>query len=200
MQYRIINYKKEKFYVSNKKELFDILDGFKLYDIKNYFTDEDFRFSNEGGFTVESETLSVKNKYSDRYFFETYRKTVNAIYMIFTEKNVKVDLEELISEYKQSRGLLQKKRPKSYYNRGTKFYSRHWKSYYKTYDNSFTKEYRDNISALEEGVKIRSSRANEVKLKHIFCYEDDLDYRKSKKSWKDYKKNKKQWMKNESKQ
>lgn len=196
MQYRIISYKKEKFYLDNKNELFDLLDDLKYYRLSQYFTEEGFEFSNSGYFIIDTEKVSVKSKYTDEYFQTTKNKTVNALYMLFTEKNVKVDIEKLIEEYKQSRSKTNKNRQQYYYNRSTQKYRNRWKSYYKTYNNSFTKEYRDNITAKEEGVKIRSSREKEVKLKHVFFYEEDLDYRKSKKSWKDYKKNKKQWLKN----
>jgi hypothetical protein len=201
MKYKIVNYKKEKFYIENKKELFNLLDSGKYHRLTDYFTDEDFKFSSSGNFVIDSEIVSVLDPYSFRvrYLEETNIKKVNSLYMIFNEKNVKVNLEELIKEYNQSRKKENYYGTQYYFNRSTQKYRNRSKSYFKTYKNSFTKEYRDNLYAKEEGIKIRSSREKEIKEKHVFLYEDDLDYRNPKKSWKSYKRNKKQWLKNKSK-
>ena len=206
MKYKIISYQGEKFYFENKEELFktfdDLINPYYYWNgtLNNQFTEEGFEFSeNKGNFTVAQKQIQVYNKYSERYVNSVINIRVNALYKLYTEKNVVVNLEEILSEYKQSRGVKQRVYKPYYCDRSTQKYRKRWKSYAKEGSNAFRKEYRNNIYAAEEGVKVRSSRAYEVKMKHFYLYDDCFIYRDAKKSWKDYKKNKKQWMKNQSK-
>lgn len=206
MKYKIVSYQGEKFYFENKEELFktfdDLLNPYYYWcgTLRNKFTEEGFEFSEQqGNFVVDKKESHVYNKYSEKFVVSFINIKVNALYKIYTEKNVVVNLEEILSEYKQSRGVKQRVYKPYYCDRSTQKYRKRWKSYAKEGSNAFRKEYRNNIYASEEGVKVRASRAHEVKMKHVCEYDDCFIYRDAKRSWKDYKKNRKQWMKNQSK-
>lgn len=208
MKYKIISYEGEKFYFENKQELFQCFDFLIKRDyygwcgsLQSRFTEKGFEYyeNSSRGFNIGQKEVQIYNKFAKGYYNSVVTIQVNALYKLYTEKNVAVCIEEIFYEYKQSRGIKEKVYKPYYCDRSTQRYRKKWKSYYKDKSNAFRKEYRDNISAFEEGIRIRASRAHEVKMQHVYCYDDYFYYRETKKSWKDYKKNKKQWMKNQSK-
>lgn len=204
MKYTIKNYKGGKFIVYSKKELFSIFDNFQSdwgrwsANIVNIYFTDNFIFSKEGRFVVNKTCYESKSPFHDNKYDLFYEITyVNALYIIYDVFGKKVDLTELKEQYIQSRKL---NKNKVYYNEtivgSNKFRKTGKKSRFKDYNvhNSFTKEYRDNFSAIEQGVKVRDKRAKEVKSFHVFYYEDSI-LRTSTKCWKN-KKIKKQWQKN----
>ena len=205
MQYKIVRHQRESIYLSSKKDLFDFMEIFSrknwsgnisLYSLGQYFT-ENFVIGLKGNFEVSRQETTRKNIYSGLY--ENYSeivKYVNGIFIVYNEHGVKVDLTILIKEFSQSRGLNKKNnRQYKYYDRSTNAWRKHTNSYCKVYsrNNSFKKEYRDNITAKEYGVKIRSSRAKEVESYHIWMHEDSMEYKKPERNWKSQSKKRKQW-------
>lgn len=208
MRYTLKHHSGKKYFVDNKQELFSIFDSFQSNwgkwsgcVVTSYFTDN-FIFSNSGRFVVKEEYFEKCHHFYEGEYTIVYKATyVNALYIIYNDSGQKINLEELKEQYVQSRKLEKKKNKNLYhYDRSTASYRNKWKcSRYKdrSRHNSYTKEYRDNIYAFEENIKIRKKRATQVEKYHVFYYDYEY-YRDATKSWK-YKKVKKQWGKHNKK-
>ena len=203
MQYKIVCYKEENIFLKSKIALFDFMDRYANdcrysnndYNLRRYFT-YGFVIGSKGNFEISREKTKSKNIYTEIYFDNEIVKYVNGIFILYSEFGVKVDLDKLIQEYRQSRGLGKDRRyTRKWSDRSTQSWRKHTKSYCSVYsrNNSFTKEYRDNITAKEAGVKIRSSRAKEVESYHIWMYEDSIEYNYPERNWKSQSKKRKQW-------
>jgi hypothetical protein len=204
MQYKIVRYREESIFLSSKKELFNFIDIYTqdtycknryVFNARRYFTDA-FIIGLTGNFIVECKEVTVKNIYTDILSDVEEKKYVNGIFIIYDENNKKVDLDKLFGEYSQSRDLNKDRRnTRKGYDRSTSSWRKYTKNYCKVYskNNSFKKEYRDNITAKEYGVKVRSSRAKEVQSYHIWMYEDSMDYHYPERNWKSQSKKRKQW-------
>ncbi len=101
MKYKIVSYQGEKFYFENKEELFktfdDLINPYYYWcgTLRNQFTEEGFEFSEQqGNFVVDKKESHVYNKYSEKFVVSFINIKVNALYKIYTEKNVVVNLEE----------------------------------------------------------------------------------------------------------
>jgi hypothetical protein len=206
MKYKIVCFQKESLFLSSKEELFRFIDCYtqpswgkrNAYGIGSIFGNE-FIIGNSGGFEISRTTERLKAEgFSQDYHYEVLKvKYVNALFIIYENHTQKVDLDKLKEEYSQSRKIEQYKYRCTYnYDRSTQAYRTREKARCEIdhRNNSFTKEYRDNISAKEAGVKVRASRAKEVETYHVYMYEDSLRYRVNQKNWKTQNKNRKQWM------
>jgi len=194
MKYKIIRYKESNFFLESKKDLFNLID--KVGRI--YFT-TNFDVGLKGNFLISSEKCYYfeNNLRQDYYYY--YRKYIKGVYILLNVYGEKVNLDELFTEYKQSRGLIKKKAKKNIYDLSSANSRKKNKRKFYSANNSFTKEYRDNITAKESNVKIRSSRRSEVKLAHVFRHEDSIEYRLSDRNWKSQGKKLKQWDKKSKK-
>lgn len=191
MQYKIKQFNGESLFFKNKERLFYFIDKIKNRK-KDYFT-ENFIIGLNGNFFVSEKTITVENPYTERKNDFSEKKYVNALYIIYDEYKRKVNLTELFYEYDLSRKITKKTFKRKIYDLSTSKSRRSNKSKFCSINNSYNKEYRDNLTAQEQGIKVRNKRAKKIKIYHVFLYEDELDYRENIKCWKQQSKRKKQW-------
>ncbi len=193
--YKLERYNQD-YYFLNKKDLFLQIDNLinkmrynsVINVIKLYFT-EDFKFSSKSGsFLIKDEELD----YRDETGWKVYKRLyVNAIWKIY-EKGYVIDLDKFIEEYCQSRNVKNEIHRHHRLNNGSKKENKP-RYTYRHIKTNCRKEFEDSFYAIEYNVKVRAKRFHEVKLKHVYLYEDEFYRSHQSKSWKDQSKRKKQY-------
>lgn len=203
-QYKITNYYNETL-ILTRKELFSFFDNYFRF----YYT-KDLSISFRGDFST------YISEYSNPYYFQGFiikEKVVkylnedrnvfvytNNFYKLESIGNKNVDFKELSDAYYQSRlkrKLSRKPTKKGHiFSSGSKSEAIKRKNHFKQKKADGLKgELKNNISAKEQGVTVRSKRAKSV----FFDKYEGRPFKnieKNSRSWKDNKKIKKQWQKN----
>ena len=198
MKYRIKNVYGEVYQVESKAELFDAFDTiacvrpnlYSLQRLKECVTDN-FIIKRTGRFEVEREHIDVKT--SDGEYYQTIKyKMSNGFYIVYTEFGYKVNLEELIEQYSQSRNYKVYKSnyiQRNYSTKKSQLKSRKRHGEKTIKSAGLKKEYKDSFYAQELNIKVRSKRLDKVREHHVHLYDDYGDYDNYQKSWKKHRKN-----------
>ena len=194
MKYVIKSVYGDKYIYDDKRHLFDDLDNLayrhgKLCTSKliGYLT-EDFIIGRSGRFEISRETFQSE-VFDGEYREVTEYLRSNALYIIYTEFGKKVNLNDLIEQYVQSRDLWPKARRSYYYDRSTKkaqLNRKKSKHLGTARMSGLKKEYQNSFYALEYKVNIRQKRFEVARSHHVFYF--DADYcRNITKNWKSHR-------------
>lgn len=217
MRYKLISFKNETLYFSNKKELFNFIDNlFKPKRNQRYvnwhrdwfswFTN-DFNYTRDtkiGRVFVGYETKFCYNRCYENYFKEVRSWYVSGYYKIKDENNFLVDYSKLKDEYEQSRQVVyvkqSRRRKYKRFDSSTKRYRQRAKyNYFKISKTSCKNEYSQLITEStlpkEEFCKMRDKRRSLLRCMNANMFLDEYPYRETSKTWKQNKKLKKQWQK-----
>lgn len=187
----------DKYTYDLKSHLFDDLDNLAYRNgrlctnrLECYLT-ENFEISREGRFEISKEVFETKGWDGDYCKVTRYLRS-NALYIIYDEFGDKINLDEFIGQYVQSRGLAPRTKQRWCRDASTKRFQLRWKKsrYNGTSRSSgLKKEYKDAFYALEHSVKIRQKRFEVARMHHVFYYDDDEYCRNKTRSWKSHRKN-----------
>lgn len=189
-KYKIQEFTGEVYFYDDKKSIFELIDWFGVYRFYSLFTNHfvvgegnihhsEKKVQSGGYFCEESNSF---HKYFD---YVTIKRSGNFIIRDVFGKVV--DISELVSDYRKSRGIDNKEKNKPIYNRWAK--KRERPQVFKI-RKGLKKEYQQNLFDIEEGyIKVRKKRHQYLKPDF---YPEGHEINGSPKSWKDQKKLK-QW-------
>ena len=213
MRYKLISFKNDILYFSDKKELFDFIDVLQQKNRILYNTGWFYYFTNNFNYTkntkigrvfIGNETNFYYNKNYERYVKEVKSWYVSGYYKIKDENNFSIDYSKLKNEYEQSRNTTHIKKPRKRkqknYNSSTKKYRQKAKcNHFKISKTSCKNEYSQLITEStlpkEEFCKMRDTRRSLLRCMNAKVFLDEYPYKKQKKTWKQNKNLKRQWQK-----
>lgn len=198
MQYTIISIHNKKYKEHSKEALFKIVDDFGLNKFVNYFKEYFFMSSTEGSFIYKEYKSKKYDNYENVFIEEDKKIYSNAYYIILGEDGYPINLNNFLSDYKQSRKIIDKSYGWKQKNRGTQKYRNRCKKENKR-SSGIIQEYINLLETKEYGVKVRSKRLNLMFSIYIAGRYEDYQGRMyvDNKTWKNNKV-KKQWLKKAS--